>query len=115
MRKLVKFQLNKTTTILMIVFFIESLKAICESFIVAMDICGLPPVPYKHGQTLDRRKSKVVNTSTSSSNIYLDIVGLPQMTRNVSETQLLALKNVGKYVIGVFYQFINELNKTNRF
>lgn len=63
-----------------------------------MDICGLPAVLYKHGQTLDRRKSRVVNTSTSSGSIYLDIVGLPQMTRNVSETQLLALKNVGKFI-----------------
>lgn len=60
-----------------------------------MDICGLPAVPFKQGQTLDRRKSKVLNSGTSNrNNIYLDI--MPQMTRNVSESQLLTLKNVGK-------------------
>lgn len=59
-----------------------------------MDICELPPVPFKQGQTLDRRKSKVLNSGTSNSNIYLDVI--PHMTRNVSESQLLTLKNVGK-------------------
>lgn len=78
-------------------FFLESLKAICEAFTVAMDIAGIPPVPFKQGQALDKRKSKVINSGTSSSNIYLDIMSLPQMTRNVSESQLLSLKNVGKY------------------
>lgn len=75
-------------------FFLESLKSICEAFQVAMDLCGLPPVQFKQGQTLDRRKSKVINSGTSNSNIYLDVI--PQMTRNVSESQLLTLKNVGK-------------------
>ena len=74
----------------------ESLKAICEAFVVALDICGLPPVPFSCGKCLDRRKSKVINNETHRSSIYLDIVGLPQMTRNVSESQLLSLKNVGK-------------------
>lgn len=75
---------------------IESLKAICEAFIVAIDICDLPPVSFSYGKGLDRRKSKIINNGTHSSSIYLDIVGLPQITRNVSETQLLSLKNVGK-------------------
>lgn len=79
------------------------MKAICEAFIVATDICGLPPIPFKQGQALDRRKSKVINSGTSSSNIYLDIASLPQMTRNVSESQLLSLKNVGKYFFSTIY------------
>lgn len=82
----------------MTLFFSESLKAICEAFIVAMDIADIPPVPFRQGQALDRRKSKVINSGTSSNSIYLDIASLPQMTRNVSESQLLSLKNVGEYV-----------------
>lgn len=74
--------------------FTESLKLICEAFQVAMDICELPPVLFKQGQTLDRRKSKILNSGTSNSNIYLDV--MPHMTRNVSESQLLTLKSVGK-------------------
>jgi hypothetical protein len=76
--------------------FAESLKAICEAFVVALGICGLPPIQFICGKCLDRRKSKVINTESHSSGIYLDIVGLPQMTRNVSESQLLSLRNVGK-------------------
>lgn len=64
---------------------------------VALDISGLPSIPYKSGVKLERKKSKIVGTDHPSSNVYLDIVGLPHLTRNVSESQLLALKNVGKY------------------
>ncbi|CAH1279100.1 unnamed protein product [Diabrotica balteata] len=77
---------------------IESLKSICEGYLVALDICGLKPVPFVQGQALDRRKSKVISSGRSSNSIYLDITSLPQMTRNVSESQLLSLKNVGKFV-----------------
>lgn len=59
-----------------------------------MDICDLKSIPYNQGARLDRRKSKIVSANNNSS-IYLDIASLPQMTRNVSETQLLALKNAG--------------------
>ncbi|XP_049823594.1 phosphatidylinositide phosphatase SAC2 isoform X2 [Aethina tumida] len=90
---------------------IESLKAICESFQVAMAISNLPPIPYRQGQALDRRKSKIINTGTTSNSIYLDIVGLPQMTRNVSETQLLALKSVGTKAITNMTQQFSKLNK----
>lgn len=75
-------------------FISESLKAICEAFLVAADLCGLPSIPFRVGQKLERRKSKCVNMSNSSS-IYLDITGLPNLTRNVSETQLLAIKSAG--------------------
>ncbi|CAG9818977.1 unnamed protein product [Phaedon cochleariae] len=90
---------------------IESLKAICEGILIALDICGLPPVPFRLGQPLDRRKSKVISSGTSSSNIYLDITSLPQMTRNVSESQLLSLKNVGSKAISNMGQQISRLNK----
>ncbi|KAJ8920227.1 hypothetical protein NQ315_011888 [Exocentrus adspersus] len=90
---------------------IESLKAICEAFIVAMDIAGTAPVPFKQGQALDRRKSKVVNSATSSSSIYLDIAQLPQMTRNVSESQLTSLKNVGTKALSNMSQQFSKLNK----
>lgn len=76
-------------------FVLESLKAICEAFLVAADLCGLPSVPFHVGQKLERRKSKCINVSTSNS-IYLDITGLPNLTRNVSETQLLAIKSAGR-------------------
>lgn len=75
--------------------FLESLKAICEAFLVAVDLCSLPSVPFQVGQKLERRKSKCVNMNTSN-NVYLEITGLPNLTRNVSETQLLAIKSAGK-------------------
>lgn len=43
--------------------------------------------------TLDKRKSKLVNVKGSTG--LLDISSLPELTRNVSETQLLALKTAG--------------------
>ncbi|XP_017769575.1 PREDICTED: phosphatidylinositide phosphatase SAC2 isoform X2 [Nicrophorus vespilloides] len=89
---------------------IESLKAICEAFSVALDIGGLPPIPYKQGQKLDRRKSKVISDN-SASNVYLDIVGLPHLTRNVSETQLLALKNAGTKALSNMSQQFSRLNR----
>jgi hypothetical protein len=90
---------------------IESLKAICEAFVVALGICGLPPIQFICGKCLDRRKSKVINTESHSSGIYLDIVGLPQMTRNVSESQLLSLRNVGSKAISNMTQQFSKLNK----
>lgn len=89
---------------------LESLKTICEAILVALDICGLPPVPFNSGRCLDRRKSKIIDNGRGS--IYLDIACLPQMTRNVSEGQLLALRNVGKFKL--YFTFIILLN-TNEF
>lgn len=43
--------------------------------------------------TLDKRKSKLVNVKGSTG--LLDISSFPELTRNVSETQLLALKTAG--------------------
>lgn len=87
---------------------IESLKAVCEAFIVALEVANLPPIPFQQGQRLERRKSKIISTPHTSS-IYLDISSLPQMTRNVSETQLLALKNAGK----VHYYILKLLSFKN--
>ncbi|KAK9882655.1 hypothetical protein WA026_022521 [Henosepilachna vigintioctopunctata] len=85
----------------------EYLKAICESFSISFEICQLPSVLFKQG-VLDKRKSKII---VDHSNMYLDIVGLPQMTRNVSESQLLALKNVGSKAISNMSQHFSKLNK----
>ncbi|XP_076265258.1 phosphatidylinositide phosphatase spermathreecae isoform X3 [Rhynchophorus ferrugineus] len=91
---------------------IESLKTICEAFSVAIDIAGLPPVPLNLGQALDKRKSKVlVDRSTTSSSIYLDLASLPQITRNVSETQLSAIKSAGSKAISNMTQQFSKLNK----
>ncbi|KAK4875984.1 hypothetical protein RN001_012406 [Aquatica leii] len=90
---------------------IESLKAICEAFQISMDLAGLPRIPYRQGQKLDKRKSKILNTSSTSSSIYLDVVGLPNITRNVSESQLFALKSAGSKALSNMSQQFSKLNK----
>lgn len=77
---------------------------------VALEVGGLTAVPYLQ-QKLERKKSKVVGRSHGSSN-YLDVSQLPHMTRNVSETQLLALKSVGMFSFLCFI-FMSILNKIN--
>ena len=91
----------------------ESLKAICEAFTVALEIANLPNIPFRQGK-LDKRKSKVLSSCGSSllgPGTYLDIATLPHMTRNVSETQLLSLKNVGTKALNNVTQQFNKLNK----
>ncbi|GLV32607.1 spermathreecae [Carabus blaptoides fortunei] len=88
----------------------ESLKAICEAFLVAIDLCALPAVPFQLGQKLDRKKSKTVNM-TGGSSIYLDITNLPHLTRNVSETQLLAIKSAGSKALSNMSEQISKLNR----
>ncbi|XP_069695260.1 phosphatidylinositide phosphatase SAC2 isoform X2 [Periplaneta americana] len=93
---------------------IESLKAICEAFTVALEIAHLPEIPFRQGK-LDKRKSKVLSSANSSSLLgsgsYLDVMTLPHMTRNVSESQLLSLKNVGTKALNNVTQQFNKLNK----
>ncbi|KAH1005438.1 hypothetical protein HUJ04_006428 [Dendroctonus ponderosae] len=89
---------------------IESLKTICEAFAVAIEIADLPPVTFNIGQPLDRRRSKTVQEKTSSG-MYLDLVNIPQITRNVSETQLSAIKNAGSKAISNMTQQFSKLNK----
>lgn len=74
----------------------ESLRSICEAISVAMEIAGLPKIPIAMNVTLDRRKSKIVNSRGTTG--LLDISSFPELTRNVSETQLLALKSAGTFV-----------------
>ncbi|KAF5276553.1 hypothetical protein FQR65_LT03983 [Abscondita terminalis] len=90
---------------------VESLKAICEAFQISMDIAGLPRIPYRQGYKLDKRKSKVPNMGNTNSSIYLDVVGLPNITRNVSESQLFALKNAGSKALSNMSQQFSKLNK----
>lgn len=58
-----------------------------------MEIAGVPKIPIATNVTLDKRKSKVVNSKESTG--LLAIGALPHLTRNVSETQLLAIKSAG--------------------
>ncbi|XP_060529101.1 phosphatidylinositide phosphatase SAC2 isoform X2 [Cylas formicarius] len=90
---------------------VESLKTICEAFVVAIEIAGLPFVPFKSGEALDRRKSRVLRNKTNNSSIYLDLVNLPQITRNVSETQLSAIKSAGSKAFSNMTQQFSKLNK----
>ena len=80
------------------------MKAICEAISVAMEIANLPKVPVAMNVTLDKRKSKLVNAKGSTG--LLDISSFPELTRNVSETQLLALKTAGLLLNCFHYLYI---------
>jgi hypothetical protein len=72
------------------------MKAVCEAFSVALEMQQLQ-VPVHQGGRLGKRKSKTLpNAEGGPRRSFLDMSALPQMTRNVSENQLLALKSVGK-------------------
>ncbi|KAF3429899.1 hypothetical protein E2986_07266 [Frieseomelitta varia] len=88
---------------------IESLKSICEAISVAMEIARLPKIPIAMNVTLDRRKSKIVNSKGTTG--LLDISSLPELTRNVSETQLLALKSAGTKALNNMSEQFSKLNK----
>lgn len=60
-----------------------------------MEIEGLAKVPIAMNVTLDKRKSKLVNARGHLG--LLDIASFPSLTRNVSETQLNALKSAGEF------------------
>ncbi|XP_018048606.1 PREDICTED: phosphatidylinositide phosphatase SAC2 isoform X1 [Atta colombica] len=91
---------------------IESLKAICEAISVAMEIANLPKVPVAMNVTLDKRKSKLVNVKGSTG--LLDISSFPELTRNVSETQLLALKTAGTKALSNMSEQFSKLNKLSQ-
>lgn len=81
--------------------FSESLKAVFETFIVALEIAGVSSVPTTSGQPLQKMKSRVISGDPNRKpsgllSSYLDVASIPTMTRNVSETQLSTLKSVGK-------------------
>ena len=58
---------------------------------------------------LDKRTSKTVNVKGSTG--LLDISSFPQLTRNVSETQLLALKTAGTKALSNMSEQFSKLNK----
>ncbi|XP_018316400.1 phosphatidylinositide phosphatase SAC2 isoform X2 [Mycetomoellerius zeteki] len=91
---------------------IESLKAICEAISVAMEISNLPKIPVAINVTLDKRKSKLVNAKGSIG--LLDISSFPELTRNVSETQLLALKTAGTKALSNMSEQFSKLNKLSQ-
>lgn len=70
-----------------------------------MDISNLPKIPIAMNVTLDRRKSKLVNSKGTTG--LLDISSFPELTRNVSETQLLALKSAGTFYKKNCFSIIN--------
>ncbi|CAH2245692.1 jg4851 [Pararge aegeria aegeria] len=95
---------------------IESLHSICESLVVARDIAKLPAIPFHDGIKLDRKKSKVHPTQGTSggarSSLYLDLSRLPTLTRNVSETQLVAdIRSVGSKAFNNMTEQFSKLNK----
>ncbi|XP_052745117.1 phosphatidylinositide phosphatase SAC2 [Bicyclus anynana] len=95
---------------------IESLHSICESLVVARDIAKLPPIPFHDGIKLERKKSKVHPTQGTSggarSSLYLDLSRLPTLTRNVSETQLVAdIRSVGSKALNNMTEQFSKLNK----
>ncbi|XP_032523606.2 phosphatidylinositide phosphatase SAC2 isoform X1 [Danaus plexippus] len=94
---------------------IESLHSICESLVVARDVAKLSPVPFHDGVKLERKKSKIHPTQGSSgakSSLYLDLSRLPTLTRNVSETQLVAdIRSVGSKALNNMSEQFSKLNK----
>ncbi|XP_045780758.1 phosphatidylinositide phosphatase SAC2 isoform X1 [Maniola jurtina] len=95
---------------------IESLHSICESLVVARDIAKLPPISFHDGVKLERKKSKVHPTQGTSggarSSLYLDLSRLPTLTRNVSETQLVAdIRSVGSKALNNMTEQFSKLNK----
>ncbi|XP_066586531.1 phosphatidylinositide phosphatase SAC2 isoform X2 [Prorops nasuta] len=88
---------------------IESLKAICEAISVALEIANIPNIPIAMNVSLDKRKSKLVNSKGSTG--LLDISSFPELTRNVSETQLLALKTAGTKALSNMSEQFSKLNK----
>lgn len=89
---------------------IESLRSICEAISVAMEIANLPKIPIAMNVTLDKRKSKLVNSRGTTTGL-LDITSFPELTRNVSETQLLALKSAGTKALSNMSEQFSKLNK----
>ncbi|CAG5014048.1 unnamed protein product [Parnassius apollo] len=97
---------------------IESLHSICESLIVARDVAKLPPMPFHDGVKLERKKSKIHGTASGGitggarSALYLDVSRLPSLTRNVSETQLVAdIRSVGSKALNNMTEQFSKLNK----
>ncbi|CAH0697081.1 unnamed protein product [Spodoptera exigua] len=93
---------------------IESLHSICESLMVARDVAKLPPIPFHDGVKLEKKKSKVHpgQAGNARSSIYLDLSRLPTLTRNVSETQLVAdIRSVGSKALTNMTEQFSKLNK----
>uniref|UniRef100_A0A2A4JFU2 SAC domain-containing protein n=1 Tax=Heliothis virescens TaxID=7102 RepID=A0A2A4JFU2_HELVI len=93
---------------------IESLHSICESIMVARDVAKLPPIPFHDGVKLEKKKSKVHpgQTGNARSSLYLDLSRLPTLTRNVSETQLVAdIRSVGSKALTNMTEQFSKLNK----
>ncbi|XP_011497035.1 PREDICTED: phosphatidylinositide phosphatase SAC2 isoform X2 [Ceratosolen solmsi marchali] len=91
---------------------IESLKAIVEAIYVAMEIASLPKILTIKNAVLDKRKSKTVDIKTHAG--LLDISSFPAITKNISETQLNALKSVGTKALSNMSEQFSKLNKLSQ-
>ncbi|CAH2096908.1 unnamed protein product [Euphydryas editha] len=94
---------------------IESLHSICESLMVARDIAKLPPVPFHDDIKLERKKSKLHpahGPAGARSSLYVGLSRLPALTRNVSETQLVAdIRSAGSKALNNMTEQFSKLNK----
>ncbi|KAE8740672.1 hypothetical protein FOCC_FOCC013820 [Frankliniella occidentalis] len=95
---------------------VESLKAVFETFIVALEIAGVSSVPTSSGRPLEKMKSRTVagDPNRKPSGLlssYLDVASIPSMTRNVSETQLTTLKSVGSKALSNMTSQFTKLNR----
>ncbi|XP_075229040.1 phosphatidylinositide phosphatase spermathreecae isoform X2 [Lycorma delicatula] len=91
---------------------IESLRAISETFEVALQIANMTEVKVVHKDILERRTSRtLLSDELSNTGGKLDTTLQNRMTRNVSESQLHALKNVGSKAITNVSQQFSKLNK----
>ncbi|XP_044583408.1 phosphatidylinositide phosphatase SAC2 isoform X1 [Cotesia glomerata] len=88
---------------------VESLRAICEAFSVAIEIAALPEIPVIMNTSLVKKISKQIETKGSTG--LLDISSFPQLTRNTSESQLHALKNAGTKAFNNMSEQFSKLNK----
>lgn len=86
---------------------IESLRAISEAIEVALDIAGISGVVVLHEEHLEKKTSKPSHGSGTNV-LQAPCSSLP---RNVSETQLLALKNAGSKALSNVTQQFSKLNR----
>ncbi|KAK6633081.1 hypothetical protein RUM43_012824 [Polyplax serrata] len=107
-----RFFNNMTVVIKSTEEMLESLKAICETFLVAFEISHLPPVMYIQGKPMEKQKSKLLEPDASCRlGSYLDL-GLTQgLTRNISESQLVSFRSAGTKALNNITQQFSKINR----
>lgn len=83
------------------------MRAISETLEVALQIADVKDVKILHRDNLERRVSRsLVGDESLTSGNKLDVSSQNRMTRNVSESQLNAIKNVGQYFLVKYFNFV---------